>query len=70
MMQTFTTLLQLRTAIDGLLNQLKELPARLRHYASYEHIKRTLQGYAKVLLQLLIISLKEAVWSLQFAVIS
>lgn len=40
--------LQLRQAIDGLLNQLKELPARLRQYASYEFVKRMLQGYAKV----------------------
>ena len=27
---------------------MKELPARLRAYASYEHVKRLLQGYAKV----------------------
>ena len=39
---------KLRQALDALLNQLKELPARLRQYASYEYVKRILQGYAKV----------------------
>ena len=39
---------KLRQGIDGLLNQLKEMPARLRQYASYDHVKRLLQGYAKV----------------------
>lgn len=39
---------QIRQSLDGLLNQLKELPARLRGYASYEFVKRTLQSYAKV----------------------
>ena len=42
---------KLRQNIDGLLSQLKELPARLRQYASYEYVKRTLQGYAKVISQ-------------------
>lgn len=39
---------KLRQNLDGLLSQLKELPARLRQYASYEYVKRALQGYAKV----------------------
>ena len=40
--------LQLRQGLDGLTNQLKELPARLRQYASYEYVKRLLQSYSKV----------------------
>ncbi|KAK6191509.1 hypothetical protein SNE40_003176 [Patella caerulea] len=47
---------KLRQSLDALLNQLKELPARLRGYASYEHVKRCLQGYAKV--NVLIVELK------------
>ncbi len=39
---------QLRQSIDALQSQLKELPSRLRHYASYEHVRRTLQSYSKV----------------------
>ena len=39
---------KLRQNLDALLAQLKELPARLRQYASYEYVKRQLQGYAKV----------------------
>jgi dynein heavy chain 1 len=42
---------KLRQSLDGLLNNLKELPARLRQYASYEYVKRALQGYAKVKFQ-------------------
>lgn len=44
----FLLFLQLRQHLDGLLTQLKELPARLRQYASYEYVKRTLQSFTKV----------------------
>ncbi|CAH8499852.1 unnamed protein product [Heterobilharzia americana] len=37
----------IRQQLDALAGQLKELPARLRQYSSYEHVKRTLQNYAK-----------------------
>ncbi|KAK7504322.1 hypothetical protein BaRGS_00004626, partial [Batillaria attramentaria] len=47
---------KLRQSLDGLLNQLKEMPARLRTYSSFEHVKKTLQGYAKV--NMLIVELK------------
>lgn len=47
---------KLRQSLDGLLNQLKELPARLRAYASYEHVKKLLQNYAKV--NVLVVELK------------
>ncbi|KAL3873221.1 hypothetical protein ACJMK2_036362 [Sinanodonta woodiana] len=47
---------KIRQSLDGLLNQLKELPARLRGYASYEYVKRTLQNYAKV--NMLVVELK------------
>ena len=47
-LMVFGILFQIRQSIDGLLNQMKELPARLRAYASYEHVKRMLQMYAKV----------------------
>ena len=36
---------KLRQQIDGLLTQLKDLPARLRQYASYEYVRKLLQGY-------------------------
>lgn len=39
---------KLRQQIDGLLAQLKDLPAQYRNYGAYEHVKRMLQGYAKV----------------------
>lgn len=39
---------KLRQQLDSFLTQLKELPARLRQYASYEYVKRLLQGYTKV----------------------
>ncbi|PIK60017.1 putative cytoplasmic dynein 1 heavy chain 1 [Apostichopus japonicus] len=39
---------KLRQSIDGLQNQLKGMPARLRQYSSYEHVQRLLKGYAKV----------------------
>jgi dynein heavy chain 1 len=47
---------KLRQQIDGLIAKLKDLPARLRHYASYEHVKKMLQSYAKV--NLLVVELK------------
>ncbi|UYV74436.1 DYNC1H1 [Cordylochernes scorpioides] len=47
---------KLRQQLDGLLNQLKELPARLRQYSSYDYVKRLLQGYTKV--NMLIVELK------------
>uniref|UniRef100_A0A2P2HXP1 Dynein heavy chain, cytoplasmic n=1 Tax=Hirondellea gigas TaxID=1518452 RepID=A0A2P2HXP1_9CRUS len=47
---------KLRAQLDGLLAQLKELPARLRQYANYEYVKRLLQSYTKV--NVLIIELK------------
>lgn len=47
---------KLRGQLDGLLGQLKDLPARLRQYASYEYVKKLLQGYTKV--NMLIIELK------------
>ncbi|KAK3093975.1 hypothetical protein FSP39_022394 [Pinctada imbricata] len=54
-----------KTSLDGLLNQLKELPARLRTYASYDFVKRTLQSYAKVnviIVELKSEALKERHW--------
>ncbi|KAH0500472.1 Cytoplasmic dynein 1 heavy chain 1 [Microtus ochrogaster] len=39
---------QLRQNLDGLLNQLKNFPARLRQYASYEFVQRLLKGYMKI----------------------
>lgn len=39
---------KLRQQLDTLISQLKELPARLRQYSSYEYVKKLLQGYSKV----------------------
>lgn len=39
---------KLRQTLDGMMSQLKELPARLRMYESYEYVKKLLQGYIKV----------------------
>ncbi|XP_078728003.1 cytoplasmic dynein 1 heavy chain 1-like isoform X1 [Lampetra fluviatilis] len=39
---------KLRQALDALVNQLKNFPARLRQYASYEHVQKLLKGYLKV----------------------
>ena len=36
---------KLRQQIDGLLGQLKNLPARLRQYASYEYVKKLIQNF-------------------------
>ena len=42
--------------IDALLGQLKDLPARLRQYSSYDYVRKTLQSYAKV--NILVVDLK------------
>ena len=47
---------KLRQQIDLLLNQLKDLPARLRQYASYEYVKKLIQSFQKV--NMLIVELK------------
>lgn len=46
---------KLRQQLDTLTSQLKELPARLRQYSSYEYVKRLLQGYTKVTLFLMLL---------------
>ncbi|KAL1138869.1 hypothetical protein AAG570_008931 [Ranatra chinensis] len=47
---------KLRQQLDALTAQLKELPARVRQYSSYEYVKKLLQGYTKV--NMLIVELK------------
>ncbi|XP_059178510.1 cytoplasmic dynein 1 heavy chain 1-like isoform X2 [Physella acuta] len=47
---------KIRQSIDGLLNTMKDLPARLRAYSSFEYVKKQLQQYAKV--NVLIVELK------------
>lgn len=47
---------QLRQSLDALLSQLKDLPARLRTYPSYEHVKSVITSYTKV--NMLVIELK------------
>jgi dynein heavy chain 1 len=47
---------KIRQQIDGLLSQLKDLPARLRQYAGYEYVRRLLQTYSKV--NVLVVELK------------
>ncbi|XP_054277851.1 dynein heavy chain, cytoplasmic-like isoform X3 [Macrosteles quadrilineatus] len=47
---------KLRQQLDTLTQQLKELPARLRQYSSYEYVKKMLQGYSKV--NMMIVELK------------
>jgi dynein heavy chain 1 len=47
---------KLRQQMDLLLTQLKDLPARLRQYASYEYVKKLIQSYQKV--NMLIVELK------------
>lgn len=39
---------KLRQQLDVMSQQLKELPARVRQYSSYEYVKKLLQGYTKV----------------------
>jgi len=56
---------KIRQQIDQLLTQLKDLPAKLRQYASYEHVKKLIQGYAKVntlIIELKSEALKERHW--------
>lgn len=48
---------KLRQQLDTLMAQLKELPARLRQYSSYEYVKKLLQSYSKVR------KLYEVVWN-------
>ena len=47
---------KLRTILDGLLNQMKDMPNRLRQYESYNHVKKLLQDYLKA--NMLIVELK------------
>jgi dynein heavy chain 1, cytosolic len=47
---------KLRQHLDTLMTQLKELPARLRQYSSYEYVKKLLQNYTKV--NMMIVELK------------
>lgn len=47
---------KLRQQLDTMMSQLKELPARLRQYSSYEYVKKMLQSYTKV--NMLIVELK------------
>ncbi|XP_071963522.1 cytoplasmic dynein 1 heavy chain 1-like [Antedon mediterranea] len=56
---------KLRQNIDSLLAQMKELPARLRQYASYEHVQKMLKGFTKVnmyIIELKSEALKERHW--------
>ncbi|KDR21358.1 dynein heavy chain, cytoplasmic isoform X7 [Zootermopsis nevadensis] len=58
---------KLRQQLDTLMAQLKELPARLRQYSSYEYVKKLLQGYTKVnmmIVELKSDALKERHWKL------
>ncbi|XP_027203133.2 dynein heavy chain, cytoplasmic isoform X1 [Dermatophagoides pteronyssinus] len=56
---------KLRQQLDGLLGQLKEMPARLRQYASYDFVKRVVQSYTKsnvLIVELKSDALKERHW--------
>ena len=39
---------KIRQSLDSLLQQLKNLPTKLRQYAAYDHLQRVLKGYTKV----------------------
>ena len=39
---------QLRQSLDALLNDMKNLPARLKQYASFEYVQKTIKSYLKV----------------------
>ena len=39
---------KIRQSLDNLLQQLKNLPTKLRQYAAYDHLQRVLKGYTKV----------------------
>ncbi|XP_038118676.1 dynein heavy chain, cytoplasmic isoform X2 [Culex quinquefasciatus] len=47
---------KLRQSLEAMMNQLKELPARLRMYESYEYVKKLIQSYIKV--NMMIVELK------------
>ncbi|XP_055327511.1 dynein heavy chain, cytoplasmic-like [Paramacrobiotus metropolitanus] len=47
---------KVRQTLDTLLGQLKEMPSRMRQYASYDFVKQLLQSYTKV--NVLIVELK------------
>ena len=47
---------KLRQSLETMMSQLKELPARLRMYESYEYVKKLLQSYIKV--NMMIVELK------------
>lgn len=56
---------KLRQQLDSLLNQLKEMPARMRQYDSYDYVKRVLQSYTKsnvLIVELKSDALKERHW--------
>lgn len=56
---------QLRSQLDELVKQLKEMPARLRQYASYNYVKQKLQDYLKsnlLIVELRSEALKERHW--------
>ena len=58
---------KLRLQLDTMLTQLKELPARLRQYSSYEYVRKMLQNYTKVnmlIVELKSDALKERHWKL------
>ncbi|KAJ8666404.1 hypothetical protein QAD02_008066, partial [Eretmocerus hayati] len=58
---------KLRSQLDTMLSQLKELPARLRQYSSYEYVRQMLQNYVKVnmlIVELKSDALKERHWKL------
>ncbi|XP_047110792.1 dynein heavy chain, cytoplasmic isoform X1 [Schistocerca piceifrons] len=58
---------KIRAQLDTLLSQLKELPARLRQYASYEYVRKMLLGYTKInmmIVELKSDALKERHWKL------
>ena len=39
---------QIRQSLDGLLNQMKNFPSRLKNYESYDYVQKLLRGYLKV----------------------
>ena len=45
---TMLVSLQLRQALDALLNDMKNLPARLKQYSSFEYVQKTIKTYLKV----------------------
>lgn len=58
---------KLRQSLEAMMSQLKELPARLRMYESYEYVKKLLQSYIKVnmlIVELKSDALKERHWKL------